>query len=103
MKKVTLLILLVVAALILGCAGQKETPKATPAETPTATATPEYTLVNPGYLTVGSDIAYPPFEYTDEKTGEYVGFDIDLMTEIAKRMGLEAKFINQRKLGTYVT
>jgi len=51
-------------------------------------------LVEPGYLTVGSDIAYPPFEFTDEKTGEYTGFDIDLMKEIAKRMGLEAKFVN---------
>ncbi len=30
---------------------------------------------------VASDIAYPPFEY--EKGGEPVGFDIDLMDEIA--------------------
>jgi len=27
-------------------------------------------LVEEGFLTVGSDIAYPPFEYTDEKTGD---------------------------------
>jgi|GEM_PF-3962804 len=47
MKKAMLLILLVVAALILGCS-QQERPPATPTETPA-----EYSLVNPGYLTVG--------------------------------------------------
>ena len=86
MKK-AIFVLLVVAALLLGCTGQQEKPKTTPE------AKAELHLVNPGYLTVGSDIAYPPFEYTDEKTGKYVGFDIDLMTEIAKRMGLKVKFI----------
>jgi len=89
MKKEALVVLLIVAALFLGCAGQQE--KVKPTATP---AKAEFYLVNPGYLTVGSDIAYPPFEYTDEKTGKYVGFDIDLMTEIAKRMGLKVKFVN---------
>ena len=93
MKQVVLLILLVVAALILGCAQPQEKPKATPTATVAPTEKP-YSLVTPGYLTVGSDITYPPFEYTDEKTGKYAGFDIDLMTEIAKRMGLEVKFVN---------
>ena len=41
---------------------------------------------------VASDIAYPPFEY--EKNGEPVGFDIDLMDEIAKRANLEVEYQN---------
>lgn len=41
---------------------------------------------------VASDIAYPPFEY--EKKGEPVGFDIDLMNEIAKRANLKVEYQN---------
>ena len=41
---------------------------------------------------VASDIAYPPFEY--EKNGEPVGFDIDLMNEIAKRANLNVEYQN---------
>jgi polar amino acid transport system substrate-binding protein len=44
-------------------------------------------LVNEGALTVCSDIPYPPFEF--EKDGEYTGFDMDLMREIASGMDLE--------------
>jgi polar amino acid transport system substrate-binding protein len=36
-------------------------------------------------ITVASDIAYPPFEFTQD--GKTVGFDIDLMREIGKRAG----------------
>src|ERR671917_28777 len=43
-------------------------------------------------ITVASDIAYPPFEFT--KNGEPVGFDIDLMREIGKRAGYELEFQN---------
>ncbi len=42
-------------------------------------------------LKVGSDIAYAPFEYFNEKQ-EATGFDIDLMTAIAEDMGYKAEF-----------
>ncbi len=41
-------------------------------------------------LTVGSDIPYPPFE--QGKPGNYTGYDIELMEEIAKRIGRTAEF-----------
>ena len=44
-------------------------------------------LVSAGSLTVCSDIPYPPFEY--EENGEYTGFDMDLMREIATGLDLE--------------
>jgi polar amino acid transport system substrate-binding protein len=44
-------------------------------------------LVNEGALTVCSDIPYPPFEF--EENGEYTGFDMDLMKEIASGLDLE--------------
>lgn len=43
---------------------------------------------------VATDAAWPPFEYVDEETKEIVGFDIDLMKEIAKAGGFEVEFIN---------
>jgi ABC-type amino acid transport substrate-binding protein len=43
-------------------------------------------------ITVASDIAYPPFEFT--KNGKPVGFDIDLMREIAERANLQVEYQN---------
>ena len=42
-----------------------------------------------GTLVVSTDPAYPPQSSLDKKTGEYVGFDIDVATEIAERLGVE--------------
>jgi len=53
-----------------------------------ASADNEYGLVEAGTLSVCSDIPYKPFEYEDEN-GEYVGFDIDLLTAIAKKLDLK--------------
>jgi polar amino acid transport system substrate-binding protein len=43
-----------------------------------------------GKLKVGSDIPYAPFEFGESP---YQGFDVDVVNEIAKRLGLEAEFI----------
>ena len=42
-----------------------------------------------GVLTVSTDPAYPPASSLNEQTGEYEGFDIDVATEIAKRLGVD--------------
>jgi polar amino acid transport system substrate-binding protein len=54
---------------------------------------PPNDLLSPGTLTVGSDTTYPPQEYVDTATNQPVGFDIDLITAIAQRMGLQAKIV----------
>ncbi len=36
---------------------------------------------------VGTSAGFPPFEFVEN--GEFVGFDMDLMREIAKEMGFE--------------
>ena len=38
-------------------------------------------------LKVGTDATYAPFGFQDEKTKEYVGFDIDLIKAVAKQAG----------------
>jgi glutamine transport system substrate-binding protein len=39
--------------------------------------------------TVATDSSYVPFEFLNEETGEMEGFDIDLINEIADRVGFE--------------
>lgn len=48
--------------------------------------------ITAGKLTAGSDTAFPPFEFADEQ-GNYVGFDIDISTALAKKMGLELEVL----------
>lgn len=49
-------------------------------------------LIEDGTLRVGSDINFAPFEFIED--GEEKGFDIDLMNEIAERLGLEVEYVN---------
>jgi polar amino acid transport system substrate-binding protein len=49
-------------------------------------------LAEEGVIQVGSDIDFPPFEFVED--GEIKGFDIDLMEEIAGRLGLEVEWVD---------
>lgn len=42
-----------------------------------------------------SDNAFAPFEYLDEETGEYVGFDMDLFAAIAEDQGIAYEMHNE--------
>jgi polar amino acid transport system substrate-binding protein len=42
-------------------------------------------LIKEGALTVCTDAPYPPFEFQDEATEEWTGFDMDLMRAIATK------------------
>lgn len=44
-----------------------------------------------GKLVLGLDNAFPPMGYVDTKTGELIGFDIDLAKEVCKRLNIELK------------
>lgn len=46
-----------------------------------------------GKLVVGTSADYPPYEFVDDK-GAFTGFDIELITEIAKRMGVELEIVD---------
>ncbi|MGO3904793.1 MAG: transporter substrate-binding domain-containing protein [Microbacterium gubbeenense] len=39
--------------------------------------------------TVATDTSFVPFEFQEEEGGDYVGFDIDIINEIADRVGFE--------------
>lgn len=70
--------------------GSGSTPTANPA-TPTIAAPND--LITAGTLTVGSDTTYPPQEYIDTATNQPAGFDVDLITAIGQRMGLQTKVV----------
>lgn len=91
-------LLLVLALLLVACGnsgntttGSGNTPT-TSAQTPTVT--PPNDLLTSGTLTVGSDTTYPPQEYIDTSTGKAAGFDIDLITAVAQRMGLKVNVVS---------
>ncbi|NTU79825.1 MAG: basic amino acid ABC transporter substrate-binding protein [Chloroflexales bacterium] len=45
-------------------------------------------------ILIGTDAAYPPFESVDPTSDKIVGFDVDLMTEIAKLINIQPEFQN---------
>jgi polar amino acid transport system substrate-binding protein len=49
-------------------------------------------IVDDGVIRVSTDPAYPPQSSLNEDTGEYEGFDIDVATEIANRLGVEIEW-----------
>lgn len=50
--------------------------------------------LTPGVLRIGTYFVNPPFEFVSGQ--ERVGFEIDLMDEIARRLHLQAVFVNTR-------
>lgn len=49
-------------------------------------------VLDRGTLRVSTDPAYPPQSELNPKTNEYEGFDIDVATEIARRLGVEVEW-----------
>jgi len=51
-------------------------------------------LVTNGTLTIASDTTYAPAEYADPNNPtQYIGYDMDIAREIAKRLGLKAVIV----------
>jgi len=82
--------LVAVLALIVTACGDDDATTTTTAATTTAGSNLTQT---PGVLTVGSDVPYPPFEDFDS-AGNVIGFDADLMNEIASRLGLTVEWVD---------
>jgi ABC-type amino acid transport substrate-binding protein len=116
---ILLLSLVVLTTMVLGC-GSKATTETTAAGTETTAAagtdttavsasaaaadaavaavtksaaieTPQ--TIKAGKLQAGSDTTFPPMEFSDGKGG-YIGFDVDLCTAIAKKMGIELQVVS---------
>ena len=102
MKKLTAIMLASVMAFSLAaCSGDSSestapessstatSEEAASSETASAeTASYDVTTVEDGVLTMHTNAAFPPYEMTTDDGG-FEGIDIDMATEIAKRLGLE--------------
>ena len=75
-KKVGILVLLTLLMVSLAACGGGEEESAAPEE-------------KAEKLVVGCDTSFVPFEYLNQETGEYEGFDVDMWAEIAKELKLE--------------
>lgn len=65
--------------------------------TPTSNNAPNpYHLLTAGVLTVGSDTTNLPLEYADPTTHTTWGFDVDLITALAQRLGLKVDLITSK-------
>ena len=94
----TVLAMLIVAALIaVAVAAVAAAPAPAPGLRPQQAATPAPTMGDwekikaAGKIVVGTSADYPPFEYYD-KNFKMDGFDITLMQEIGKQLGLKVQF-----------
>jgi polar amino acid transport system substrate-binding protein len=94
---------LLFAGLLLAACGKKEAPAEAPAAAPAAAAAASAPPPPPAKVyAVGTDAAYAPFELQNEKA-EIVGFDIDVVSAIAKKAGIEVKFVNTPWEGIFNT
>jgi ABC-type amino acid transport substrate-binding protein len=78
------------ASVLPACVVNGGTP--TPASPP-ASRTGDYTIAQPGLLSVGSVPSDPPFESL--QNGRAVGFDVDLIAEVARRLGLAPEIVGE--------
>ncbi len=89
-----------VTALVLGLAACGEEKKSSGTGTPAATSSVDAALAakvpdaikSKGTIVVGTDSTYPPSEFLDTDGKTVIGFDVDLFTAVAAKLGLKADF-----------
>ena len=97
MKKITLVLALIFSTLlILSACGKDEKAKEDKTEdNKTAEKAEDQDLLakvkDEGKLLIGTEGTYAPFTFHDE-SGNLTGFDVEIATEVAKRLGVEPEF-----------
>jgi len=92
-----LIVLALVAVLAAGCGGSSKkaaTTTTSTSATPAVAIQPPSNIKSSGKMVFCSDITYPPEESYKPGTTTPQGSDIDIGTDIAKRMGVKAQFDN---------
>ena len=90
-KLIAVLLCGLVALSAAGCSGTAATQPSSAAGSPSAADNSWEKVKSAGQLVLGLDKAFPPMGFVDTKTGELVGFDIDMAREACKRLGITLK------------
>jgi polar amino acid transport system substrate-binding protein len=83
-------------SLLLSACGTSSTPTTggNNANCPSSSTVSSWKLVNSGKLTIASDTTYAPAEFSDPANpSNYIGYDMDLAREFAKRLCLEPNIV----------
>jgi polar amino acid transport system substrate-binding protein len=100
MRKWLIVLMALVLAVGLAACGDDDDDGGGGADTAASTtAAADLGLLEPGRLSVASDIPYAPFEFTEPGSSEVVGFDVDLVKAIAAtpHVGItDVRFVKQR-------
>ena len=93
MKKISLavfaMMMVAMLAVFAGCSSSSDTNSGT-VDSGTAQDNSLQNVLDKGTLVLGLDDSFPPMGFRDENNN-IVGFDIDVATEVANRMGVELK------------
>ena len=81
-----------VALMLSGCANYAQPSASASAGASTSAAAPA--LVAAGKLTVCTHLSYPPFQSKDAATNAIIGFDVDLMDVVAKKLGVTQEVVD---------
>ena len=102
-KLVSLLLALALIFTLCACGGAKETPKAEEA-TPAPAAAPAEEAAPAGVkkLVMGTNAAFPPYEYIADDGESIVGFEVDILQHIADKLGMELE-IADMEFGSVLT
>ena len=95
MKKLTIIFALLLSLMVVLAACGKDNTDKDKKETDNKTAEKADDLLksvkDKGTLLIGTEGTYPPFTFHDT-SGNLTGFDVDLATEVAKRIGVKPDF-----------
>jgi polar amino acid transport system substrate-binding protein len=92
-RLLSIVVLVLLSLLLVACGSSGTATGGSPTATAKPSIAPPDDLVQSGVLTIGSDTTYPPQEYIDPVTKKAAGFDVDLITAVASRMGLQANVV----------
>ena len=90
-RKARLLMGVLFSLVLVAGACAEEEPVEPEADEETEAPAPAFTTLEEGVLQVGSCLDFPPFESVEG--GDEVGFDVDLIEEMASRVGLEVRWV----------
>lgn len=77
---------------LAGCASSTPSPSGEADAGESAAPSSLQQIQDAGVLTVGTEGTYRPFSFHEDGTGELTGYDVEVITAVAEKLGVEAEF-----------